>query len=107
MAVLETIKKEAHSLAGLPFLKEAYVFGSVLSERPVRVEILLVSERPISPKEKFEAKKTVRDVFWEVNLPWDIKIAAANDLAAQVSQRRGFGRIFDDATVRVFQKPSF
>lgn len=100
MDLIEKLRQQSFKLENLPFLTEAYLFGA-----PNQPSILLVTNHPLGPREKHEAKSKVKDIFWET--PLNIRITTKNQLVAQTSRREGLGRIFDQNPHCLFRRSSF
>jgi len=105
MDLLGTRKEKSHSLESLGFIEEVHLYGQVLeNDNPQTIDLILVTTHQLSPKERFEAKKKVRDVFWEISIPFSIKLTTRDHFVSQVSRREGLGRIFDAKTITLFRK---
>lgn len=101
--ILEKLKEHSFNLGNLP-IHEAFLFGPSAEGRSDRIDILLVTNQPLSPREKREAKLKVKDIFWEIAKPIDIRLISRNDLASQISKKQGLGRVFEGRTVCLYRR---
>lgn len=102
-SILEKLKEHSFNLESLP-IHEAFLFGPSAEGRQDRIDILLVTNQSLSPKEKHETKIKVKDIFWEITKPIDIRLISRNDLASQISRKQGLGRIFSGKTVCLYRR---